>query len=217
MTRLLFVLLFTSLTAFSAFVAVKVPFMSFGMPKTLPGAESLYQWKGLVFGSHLVSGQMAMVWMTGALLGARRGGLAMALYLALGLGGLPIFTNGGGFGYLSQPTFGYLLAFFPAVVVVGLLARDEHFGKTWKGMFLGLVLIQGIGLFYELALRGMLLSPAAWWRVGWNQVLQLAPGYLALMTAVAFVVATARKLDAAYLAWKAERAAEKQEPVLPTV
>jgi biotin transport system substrate-specific component len=215
MSKLLFVLLFTSLTAFSAFVAIKVPFLAWGMPKSLPGAESLYQMKGLLFGSHIISAQLLMVWLTGALLGARRGGLAMALYLALGLGGLPIFTNGGGFGYVSQPTFGYLAAFLPAVIVTGIYACDHRFGHTWRGMFYGLAMVQGCGLVYELAVRGQFFRPASWWDLGWGQVLQFLPGQLALMTVVAAVIAAARKLDAAYLAWSSQKREEDQEPLLP--
>lgn len=215
MIRLLFVLLFTSLTAFSAFVAIKLPFLAWGMPKLLPGAEALYQWRGLVFGSHMVSSQILMVWFTGALLGPRRGGLAMALYLALGLGGLPIFTNGGGFDYLGQPTFGYLAAFLPAVVVVGSLAKDQRFGRTWLGFFWGFAMIYGFGLVYELVVRGQIFSLGAWAHLAWVQVLQFLPGYVALLTLVAFVVASIRKLDAAYLGWKQNRLGEAQEPILP--
>lgn len=36
--------------------------------------------------------------------------LTQALYLLLGLLGLPLFSQGGGLAYLLQPTFGYLLA-----------------------------------------------------------------------------------------------------------
>ena len=216
MIQLLFVLLFTSLTAFSAFVAIKLPFLAWGMPKLLPGAESLYQWNGLVFGSHLVSAQILMVWFTGALLGPRRGGLAMALYLGIGLGGLPIFTNGGGFGYLSQPTFGYLATFLPAVIVVGLFARDQRFGRTWLGFFWGFALIYGFGLVYELIVRQQFFSISGWLHLGWVQVLQFLPGYLALLTLVAFVVASVRKLDAAYLGWKQRRLGDDQEPILPS-
>jgi biotin transport system substrate-specific component len=215
MTRLLFVLLFTSLTAFSAFVAIKVPFFAVGMPKSLPGAESLYQWHGLIFGSHVISAQLLMVWLTGALMGPRRGGLSMALYLALGLGGLPIFTNGGGFSYVRQPTFGYLAAFLPAVVVTGLHAHDHRFGHTWKGMFLGLVFVQGGGLLFELAVRGLFFQPISWWELGWGQVLQFLPGQLALMTVVAAVIAAARKLDAAYLAMANEKREAEREPLIP--
>ena len=215
MTRLLFVLLFTSLTAFSAFVAIKVPFLSFGMPKSLPGAESIYGFKGLIFGSHIISAQLLIMWLSGALLGPRRGGLAMALYLALGLGGLPIFTTGGGFGYVAQPTFGYLAAFVPAVIVTGVYACDHRFGHTWRGMFYGLMMVQVCGLLYELSVRGLFFQPLSWWELGYGQVLQFLPGQLALMTVVAAVVAGARKLDAAYLAWTSEKRESEQEPLLP--
>lgn len=215
MIRLLFVLLFTSLTAFSAFVALRIPFLSVGMPHSLPGAEALYQWHGLIFGSHVISAQLPLVWMTGALLGARRGGLSMALYLALGLGGLPIFANGGGLAYVTQPTFGYLAAFVPAVIVVGALARDQRFGRTWLGMLLGLAVIQSFGLAYELLVRHLLLSPLSWWAIAWEEVFQFVPGQLALLTALAFVIATVRKLDALYLAWSDDRAIAHHEPLLP--
>ena len=45
------------------------------------------------------------------LLGVKWGTLAIGLYIALGLVGVPIFTAGGGFTYVLQPTFGYLLGF----------------------------------------------------------------------------------------------------------
>lgn len=213
MIRLLFVLLFTSLLACSAFVAVKVPFLQWGPPRHLPTAETLYHWKGLVFGSHVITAQLPAVWLTGALLGPRRGGLAVALYLALGLGGLPIFTNGGGFAYLGQPTFGYLAAFLPAVVVVGRMAEAPRFGRTWLGMAIALAMVQGVGLVYELLRGGLLLSPSAWGQYGATQVLQFLPGQLALLTAMAFVVSAARKASAWWDARHEEE--EVAEPLLP--
>lgn len=213
MIRLLFVLLFTSLLACSAFVAVKVPFLQWGPPRHLPTAETLYHWKGLVFGSHVISAQLPAVWLTGALLGPRRGGLAVALYLALGLGGLPIFTNGGGFSYVGQPTFGYLAAFLPAVIVVGRLAEAPRFGRTWLGMALALAIVQGVGLTYEVVRSGLALSPSAWAQYGQTQVLQFLPGQLALLTAMAFAVASLRKLSA----WWDGREEDDDalEPLLP--
>lgn len=216
MIRLLFVVLFTCLTAFSAFVAIKVPFLSLGFPKSLPSSETLYQWHGLVFGSHVISAQLLLVWLTGALLGPRRGGLAMLFYLLLGLVGVPIFTNGGGVAYVLQPTFGYLAAFVPAVVVVGSLSDSPRFGRTWRGMFLGLMLIQLPGLFYELLVRGRLLSPASWWHLGKVQVLQFLPGQLVLLTAVAFSVALIRKLDHALLTSNRAKRDAAYGPLLPT-
>ena len=51
--------------------------------------------------------------MAGVLLGARWGALSQAAYVVLGLVGLPIFTMGGGLGYVFQPSFGFLLGLIP--------------------------------------------------------------------------------------------------------
>ena len=215
MLRLLFVLLFTTLTAFSAFVAIRVPFVSIGVPHSLPGAEALYQFHGLVFGSNVITAQFLLVWLSGALLGPRRGALAMLWYIVLGLTGLPIFTNGGGPAYVLQPTFGYLAAFVPAAIVVGRMTQDPRFGRTWRGMFIGYALIQGLGLLYELIVRGRIFSPGAWWELGWSQVGQFMLGDLALLTSVAFVVAVARKADALYLDHQRAKRDAERGPVLP--
>lgn len=215
MIRLLFVLLATSLLACSAFVAVKVPFLFSGMPRYLPAAETLYQWHGLVFGSHVISAQIPAVWLTGALLGPRRGGLAVALYLALGLGGLPIFTSGGGITYLAQPTFGYLLAFFPAVIIVGRMTDAPRFGRTWLGLAIALAVVQGTGLFYELIREGHLFTPAAWIQYGITQVLQFLPGQFALLTAMAFAISAVRKAIAYFDAQALSRHNETLLPLLP--
>ena len=60
--------------------------------------------------------------MAGLLLGARLGALSQALYVGLGLVGLPIFAAGGGFSYVFNPTFGFLLGLIPAAWVIGRLA-----------------------------------------------------------------------------------------------
>ena len=61
--------------------------------------------------------------MAGLLLGARLGALSQALYVGLGLVGLPIFAAGGGFSYVFNPTFGFLLGLIPAAWVIGRLAE----------------------------------------------------------------------------------------------
>ena len=39
----------------------------------------------------------------------------------IGLLGLPVFTQGGGIGYVLQPSFGFLLGLIPAAAVIGAL------------------------------------------------------------------------------------------------
>jgi biotin transport system substrate-specific component len=62
------------------------------------------------------------VMLAGTVLGARRGALAVLLYLAVGLAGLPVFAQGtGGLAVLGKPSLGYLLAFPVAAAIAGAL------------------------------------------------------------------------------------------------
>jgi biotin transport system substrate-specific component len=62
------------------------------------------------------------VMLAGVVLGPRRGALAVLLYLAVGLAGLPIFAQGtGGLGAIGKVSFGYLVAFPIAAAIAGAL------------------------------------------------------------------------------------------------
>ena len=61
--------------------------------------------------------------MAGLLLGAKLGALSQLLYVVLGLVGVPIFAAGGGFGYIFNPTFGFLLGLIPTAWVIGKIAE----------------------------------------------------------------------------------------------
>lgn len=64
------------------------------------------------------------VLLTGAVLGARRGSLAVLLYLTIGAAGLPVFANGGaGFGVFGGPSVGYLIGFPLAAGMCGLIVE----------------------------------------------------------------------------------------------
>jgi biotin transport system substrate-specific component len=69
------------------------------------------------------------VLLVGLMLGSRRGFLALALYLAEGLGGMPVFnpTGPGGLAQLLGPTGGYLLAYpFVAALVGWIMERGAR-------------------------------------------------------------------------------------------
>ena len=101
------------------------------------------------FGPVPITGQTFAVLMIGALLGARRGSLAVLAYLAQGVAGLPVFALGTGPLVLIGPTGGYLIGFVPAAYVTGLLAEkgwDRRIGTTVLAMALGNVIIYAFGL-----------------------------------------------------------------------
>jgi biotin transport system substrate-specific component len=79
-----------------------------------------------------ITGQTLAVVLVGATLGARRGALAMALYVLVGLAGAPVFASlSGGLHSLAVPSFGYVLGFAPSAAAIGWLAR-----RDWDRRFL---------------------------------------------------------------------------------
>ena len=74
----------------------------------------------------------------GLVLGARRGFLAVALYLAVGLAGVPVFAGmTGGLGVLGGASVGYLLAFPLAALVAGWLGGLAlRAGPRWRYLLL---------------------------------------------------------------------------------
>jgi len=72
--------------------------------------------------------QTLAVMLVGATLGARGGAAALALYLAEGLAGLPVFAGGAsGIPYALGPTGGYLIGFIASAALVGAIV--ERWGR----------------------------------------------------------------------------------------
>ena len=87
--------------------------------------------------------QMFAIFLCGAVLGARRGFLAVLLYLAVGAAGLPIFAGGAsGLAPFAGVTGGYLIAFPFAALVVGLVVERAH--RSNVAVTAGVVLVGGL-------------------------------------------------------------------------
>jgi biotin transport system substrate-specific component len=85
------------------------------------------QWPGV--GGYSFSLQIGGMLLTACLAGPVAAVCAQLVYLGLGLAGLQVFAQGGGWQYLYQPAFGYLLGFLPAAWACGTMAfrqRDPH-------------------------------------------------------------------------------------------
>src|SRR3712207_8784733 len=90
---------------------------------------------------------------SGMLLGAKLGALSQILYVAMGLLGIPIFTEGGGLMYVVKPTFGYLIGFIVGAYVIGFISERikeltfiKALGTTLAGLFF--VYLFGVIHFY---------------------------------------------------------------------
>ena len=79
------------------------------------------------------------------LLGPKFGTLSVAIYLALGAVGIPVFSGyGAGLAKLAGPTGGYLIGFLPMALIGGLFIEKSKGNPVVSG--LGLVL--GIAVSY---------------------------------------------------------------------
>lgn len=67
--------------------------------------------------------QTMFVLLAGMLLGPGPGMASCAVYLAVGLAGLPVFTRGGGFGYVLQPSFGFIIGFCFGALITGWFVK----------------------------------------------------------------------------------------------
>jgi biotin transport system substrate-specific component len=94
------------------------------------------------------------VLLLGALLGAKRGALAVIAYLGEGALGFPVFAGGaGGISILLGPTGGYLFAFIAAAFLIGFLLE-----RGWKDSYLRTSLALLMGYACMLGLGALWLS-----------------------------------------------------------
>ncbi|CAL9447020.1 biotin transporter BioY [Streptomyces albus] len=108
-----------------------------------------------------VTGQTFAALLVGAGLGARRGFLALALYAAAGMAGMPWFAEAS--AGVGMPTLGYVLGMMLAAVVVGSLARrggDRGALRTAGTMAAGLAVVYAVGVPYLALSTGMSLGEA---------------------------------------------------------
>jgi len=123
--RMILIALFAALTAVGAFIRIPMGTLNFTL-------------------------QVFFCLLAGMLLGPVDGALSQALYILIGLVGIPIFTQGGGPGYVLMPSFGYLLGMIPCAYLVGLISRvpDAKLPRMMIGAGAGILSIYIVGVPY---------------------------------------------------------------------
>lgn len=126
---------------------------------------------GLVPKIDLISGvpitaQSLGIMLCGTVLGAKRGALAVLLFLALVAAGLPLLAGGrGGLGVFVSPTAGYLVGFPLAAFTAGLVVerwRTSIGVASFAGAVLGgIVVMHACGILGMAVVLGKTLPEAA--------------------------------------------------------
>ena len=165
---------FTALTAVGGFIRIPIP----PVPITL---------------------QTLFVYVSGGLLGGRRGALSQFVFLGVGLSGFPVFSMGGGLGYVLQPTFGYLLSFPLGAWIVGRLTRRDQEEGGWCRLLpphiAGLATIHVIGVIYlYFILNAVVGENTPWTHVVWCGSLLFLPGEAVKVMASILVIQKLRPI-----------------------
>ena len=134
--------------------------------------------------------------MAGCLLGPWYGALSQLVYVALGLVGLPIFTLGGGPGYLLQPTCGFLIGLIPAAWVIGRLSGREP-RRIVPACLLGLAVLYAAGLPYMALILNVYMGKGLdASTILWQGMLPFLPGDMVKIMGTALLVPPIRtRLD----------------------
>ena len=123
---LIYCSLFTALIAVGAFIKIPVPVVPFTL-------------------------QYLFTMLAGLLLGSRKGTLSVVAYMLLGLAGLPIFSEGGGFWYVLKPSFGYIIGFCLGTYITGKIAekiKRKTVVAYLAANLAGLMIVYAVGMIY---------------------------------------------------------------------
>lgn len=146
-----------------------------------------------------VSYQIGAVLLVGCLGGKNAGALSQIAYLVMGLTLLPVFSEGGGIGYVKLSQFGYLLGFIPGAWICGYLAFEARprLETLAFSCFCGLLTVHICGITYLIisyffqwqGTDSLALMPAIL-KYSWFAL----PGQLAVLCAISVIAYVLRHL-----------------------
>lgn len=158
--------MFVALIAMGAFIKIPVPVVPFTL-------------------------QYLFTMLAGLLLGGKMGCLAVGIYILLGLIGLPIFAQGGGIGYIFQPSFGYIIGFAVGAFVTGVIANQKNrpsFLRLLAADFAGLLIVYLLGMVYYYLISAFYLgNPIGLWPLFLYCFILAVPGDIILCIMGAFL------------------------------
>ena len=158
--------MFVALIAAGAFIRIPVPVVPFTL-------------------------QLLFTMMAGLLLGGKLGAVSVCIYIAMGLLGLPVFAEGGGFAYVLKPSFGYIIGFAVASYVTGVIANkvpNPGYKRLLVANFIGLGIVYLFGMVYYYLMSNFYLGdPIGLWPLFLYCCILAVPGDIVLCILGAFL------------------------------
>lgn len=158
--------MFVALIAAGAFIRIPVPVVPFTL-------------------------QLLFTMMAGLLLGGKLGAVSVCIYIAMGLLGLPVFAEGGGFAYVLKPSFGYIIGFAVAAYVTGVIANkvpNPGYKRLLAANFIGLGIVYLFGMVYYYLMSNFYLGdPIGLWPLFLYCFILAVPGDIVLCVLGAFL------------------------------
>jgi biotin transport system substrate-specific component len=156
-----------------------------------------------------ITAQSLGVMLAGAILGARRGGLSLLVFIGLVALGLPLLAGGvGGLSVFFTPRAGFLLGWPVAAFVVGFLT--ERFGPAYT-LARGVVanVLGGIVTLYAFGIVGIMIAVHTGIDAATSSVAIFVPGDLVKAVAAALI---ARGVHAGYPGLLSGRRRDEHQP-----
>lgn len=146
-----------------------------------------------------VNYQIGAVLLIGCLGGKNAAVMSQIAYLGLGLVGFPVFAQGGGIGYLKEPSFGYLVGFIPGAWLCGYFAfkTPPRLESLAFSCVCGLLVIHLTGIVYLLMAYSFKWIDAATqplFKSLLNYSINLLPGQFAVVCATTVLAFVMRRL-----------------------
>lgn len=139
-----------------------------------------------------VTAQSLGVMLAGAVLGAKRGGLSILLFIGLVALGLPLLAGGrGGLGVFVSPTAGFIFGFPVAAFVTGLVMEKLRVDPTVAsgvGAFIG-----GIVVLYVMGILGFYIATDRSLGASISIMVTYIPGDLVKVVLTAIIVGALAK------------------------
>lgn len=128
--------------------------------------------------------QFLFTMLAGILLGAKLGTSSVCVYIIMGLIGIPVFAEGGGFAYIFKPSFGYIIGFAIATYVIGYIVHKKtapSFVHILIANFIGLFIVYLCGMLYYYLMSNFYLgTPIGLWPLFLYCFLLAVPGDIVL-------------------------------------